>query len=337
MSLLAPAHEALFRRLLSALDRSTLHHALMLEGPRGVGKRALATRLAQGANCTGAELPDGRPCGTCPTCRQIAQGVHPDVIMLEPDTSKAARTIPVDAVREVIRQSQYHRYSARHRFIVVDPAEAMQEPAANALLKTLEEPPDGTGFLVITHNPRALLPTILSRCQRVRLSAVPTADIRAWLQAEGTDDADAVARLAMGCPGLAADLAGSGLKKRRAAREALFSVLRAPLPEVYAYTSKLTGGGRQAWAPKVDAVLDTLEELLRDAAVVGSGSRSPILHEDCGSELEHWARALWPAGVTTCANAVQECRDDLEVYASGRTALDALLSTVRRELAQRPG
>src|SRR5690606_32790321 len=134
------------------------HHAYLLEGPRGAGKRALADRYAMAANCTSETK--AHPCGSCPTCRQIAAGTHPDVLVLVPDTERAARTIPIEAVREVIRQTTYHRYNARRRMVIVDPVEAMQEPAANALLKTLEEPPQGTGFLLVSHNPAALLPTI---------------------------------------------------------------------------------------------------------------------------------------------------------------------------------
>ena len=184
-------HQGALARLRHAVEQDTLHHAILLEGPRGVGKRRVATWLALLANCT---AEGERPCGVCQMCHQIPQGLHPDVIALEPDMTRAARTIPVDAVREVIRKSQFHRYGARHRMVIVDPAEAMQEPAANALLKTLEEPPAGTGFVVITHNAKALLPTILSRCQRIRLGVVPMEELQPWLAERGVEHPDLVAR-----------------------------------------------------------------------------------------------------------------------------------------------
>ena len=316
-------HRASIARLWSALERDALHHAILLEGPRGVGKRLIANRLAMAANCT-HEAVGERPCGVCATCRQIRQGLHPDVIALEPDLTKAARTIPVDAVREVIRQAQYHRYGARRRFILVDPAEAMQEPAANALLKTLEEPPPGTGFVVITHNPKALLPTILSRCQRVRLGAVPEAEVRGWLEREGRPHAAQAARLGQGCPGQAMALTES-LETRLELRNGVLAVLRAGLADVYAYTTKLTSGGRQAWAARVEQVLEVVEELLRDAAVLATESQVQLLHEDLREELVDWSAQLWPEGLARCTEALQACRDDLEVYVSGRTALDALI------------
>ena len=325
-------HRAAMERLWSAEAKNHLHHALLLEGPQGVGKRLIANRLAMAANCTGTEDWKERPCGTCPTCRQIMAGTHPDVIVVEPDLTKAARAIPVDAVREVIRKAQYHRYGARHRFILVDPAEAMQESAANALLKTLEEPPPGTGFLLITHNATALLPTIRSRCQRIRLGAVPLDDIVRWLVAKGASHPEAAARLSLGCPGRALAVSESGLDERQQIRNGLLEVLRAPLGGVNDFAKDLASGSRQAWAPRVDALLEVLEDLVRDTAIIASSSSVPLLNEDLRSLLEKWANRLWPMGLVRCAEAIQACRDDLEVYVSGRTALDALLLTVQREL-----
>lgn len=330
-------HSRAHSNLWSALARDALHHALLLEGPQGVGKRLVGQRLAMAANCASEAPWEQRPCGVCSSCRQIASGVHPDVIVVEPDTTRAARTIPVEAVREVIRQSQYHRYTAKHRFVIVDPAEAMQEPAANALLKTLEEPPEGTGFIVIAHNAKALLPTILSRCQRIRMGAVPMSDIDAWLAAEFPDvaahDISAAARLSLGCPGKARQLVSDTLAPRRDLRQGLLHVLGAPLADVYTYTGKLTGGGRQKWTEGVLRLLEVVEDLLRDAAIVGAQSDVPLLNADIEDDVRRWAQAMWPAGLARCARAVQECRDDLEVYVSGKTALDALLCTIQRELS----
>ncbi|HHO54549.1 MAG TPA: DNA polymerase III subunit delta' [Deltaproteobacteria bacterium] len=331
-------HTATIASLWGALSRGALHHAILLEGPEGVGKRLVADRIAMAANCGGAsgELAlagiTQRPCGRCPTCRQIAAGVHPDVMVLEPDTSRAAAVIPVDAVRTVIRQAQFHRYSAAHRFVIVDPAEAMREAAANALLKTLEEPPVGTGFLLITHNARSLLPTIRSRCQRVRLGAVPEDQLCAWLEGRGMTQVEQIARLALGCPGRALELGTSALEIRTGVRDALLGILRVELGEMFAYTAKLTSGGRAAWTPRVDALLEVIEDLLRDAVIHASRAEVPLLNQDLPHEVERWAQALWPGGIERCTAAVQDCRDDLRVFVPGKTAVDALLCTLRREL-----
>ena len=172
-------HDRVVERLTSAVRHAKLHHAYLFEGPTGVGKTTVALHIARMANCTGAPLGEG-PCGSCPTCVQIAAGTHPDVIRLAPREDRASQTIAVEDVREVVRRAGYRRFNSRRRFILVEPAEAL-ELASNALLKTLEEPPEGTVFLLLASNATALLPTIRSRCQRVRFGAVPVDRIEAWL------------------------------------------------------------------------------------------------------------------------------------------------------------
>jgi DNA polymerase-3 subunit delta' len=326
-------HRQIRAQLRSAAERDVLHHAYLFSGPRGVGKRRVATELAMLVNCE-AE-PASRPCGACPTCKAISKGVHPDVIVLEPDMDKASRTIPIEAIREVIRQAQYHRYGARRRFVIVDPAEAMLESAQNALLKTLEEPPAGTGFLVITHNARALLPTIRSRCQTLRFGAVPMAEIREWLSERGLEEADAVARLAQGCPGRALYLAEGGLETRTQLRDQVIGALSAPLAEVYEFAQNLTQGARQDWAGEVDQVFEILEDLVRDATVRAAGAEVPLLDEQAGEILAHLANT-WPQGLVQSAKALSEARDDLEVYVTGRTAIEALVTAIQRELGPTP-
>ena len=315
-------HEIQLQRLLQAVAADTLHHALLFEGPRGIGKRLVADHLAMAANCT-ERAPGAEPCGVCPTCRTIAAGQHPDVIVVEPDPDLASRTIAIEVVREVIRQAQYHRYGARRRFVIVDPAEAMLEPAANALLKTLEEPTADTHFILVSHNATALLPTIRSRCQRIRFGPVPETAIRAWLDGRGVERADVVARLARGCPGRAMALVEGGLEEREEVERAILEAVAGPLEGVYALSQKLTqGSGRQEWAARAELLLEVVEDLARDAVVAAAadGASSP------------WA-PLFPDGIERVARAVQDARDDLEVFVSGRTVLDALLTAVRRELA----
>ncbi len=315
-------HEIQRQRLLQALAQDTLHHALLLEGPRGIGKRLVANHLAMAANCTD-RAPGEERCGTCRTCKAIASGQHPDVIVVEPDLELASRTIAIEVVREVIRQSQYHRYGARRRIVIIDPAEAMLEPAANALLKTLEEPTADTHFALVTHNATALLPTIRSRCQRIRFGPVPDAAVRGWLEERGVERADLVARLARGCPGRALALVEGGLEEREEIERAVVQAVSGPLEGIYALSQKLTqGSGRQEWAARAELLLEVVEDLARDAVVAAAGGGAP----------SSWA-PLFPDGIERVARAVQDARDDLEVYVSGRTVLDALLTAIRRELA----
>ncbi|TNE87398.1 MAG: DNA polymerase III subunit delta' [Deltaproteobacteria bacterium] len=320
-------------RLWSALARDQLHHALLFEGPPHVGKRTTAMALAMAANCEGDGEP---PCGSCASCKLVRSGGHPDVMIIEPAEDRATPIISVEQVREIVRKVGYHRYSGKRRVVIVDPAEAMGPSAANALLKTLEEPPEGTGFILVATQSSTLLPTILSRCQRVRFSAVPGDEIAAWLAEQGIADAHGVARLADGAPGRALALAGDGLATRRAIRDELIAVLDAPVQDVFKYTTKLTSGGRQDWMPRLDALIEVLQDLLRDTVVLGSGSRLPLIHGDRKDMLERWAQKLYPTGVARIEASLRELADGAEVNVMGKTLADQLLLRVQAELGKVP-
>ena len=203
-------------RMSVAIERDALHHAYLFEGPSGLGKGLVARWVAMAANC---ERASNTACGECPSCLQISGDSHPDVVWLRPENEGASAAIKVDQVREVIRQVGYHRFSARHRFVIIDPVETMAAAAANALLKTLEEPPAGTHFVLVTNRARALLPTIVSRCQHVRFAACEIDVVRDWLEERGVQDAASIARLSMGCPGRALQLVGGEHEQRRKLRQ----------------------------------------------------------------------------------------------------------------------
>jgi DNA polymerase-3 subunit delta' len=149
--------------LRAALANRRLHHALLFTGPSGVGKRM--TALAAALNCE-REIAPGEACGTCATCTRIADGIHPDVITLAREG--AAQIIPIETVRtQVIAAVGLPPHEARERVFLIDEANSLQPAAANSLLKTLEEPPARTRFVIMTVAPDQLLPTIRSRCQRV--------------------------------------------------------------------------------------------------------------------------------------------------------------------------
>lgn len=149
--------------LRAAMGRGRLHHALLFTGPAGVGKRTAALAVASALNC---EVAPGEGCGTCQVCSRIADGLHPDVITLVREG--AAQIVPIETVRaQVVAAVGLPPHEARERVFLIDEATALQPAAANALLKTLEEPPARTRFILMTVAPDQLLPTIRSRCQRI--------------------------------------------------------------------------------------------------------------------------------------------------------------------------
>jgi DNA polymerase-3 subunit delta' len=174
----------------AALAHGRLHHALLLTGPPAADKRGLALAIAAALNC---ETAPGEGCTTCAACTRIDDGVHPDVITLAREG--AAQIIPIESVRtQVVAAVGLPPHEARERVFLFDEVgvNTLQPAAANTLLKTLEEPPARTRFILMTVAPDQLLPTIRSRCQRVSLAA-PTAGAR---RAEASD-ADPVAAMAL--------------------------------------------------------------------------------------------------------------------------------------------
>ena len=170
---LAEARDRVLRMV--AADR--LSHALLLQGPPGIGKQALAEWIARLALC---DSPQEGPCGQCPSCVQHSAGSHPDLQRVVIPEDK--KQIPVEAIREMIAALQMKSYRGRRKVAIIDPAEAMNTNGFNALLKTLEEPPGDAVLVLTVSRPERLPATIGSRCQRIKLVAPSRAAALAWLQ-----------------------------------------------------------------------------------------------------------------------------------------------------------
>jgi DNA polymerase-3 subunit delta' len=206
-----PWNKELWRKLLRQAER--LPHAILLSGPSGVGKRDFAMALAARMLCE-TSSGEAEACGTCPSCNWFASGNHPDFRLIEPMEEEASEDagLPPSSPRkkpENIRIDQIraldeflcigtHRRGAR--IIVIHPAEAMNPPAANSLLKMLEEPTPSTLFILITSNKKRLLPTILSRCRAVNFRKPPAAQALAWLRESGIPHVEDLLAHAGGMP-----------------------------------------------------------------------------------------------------------------------------------------
>lgn len=192
----------------AAIAKGRLHHALLFTGPAGVGKRTAALALASALDC---DVAPGVGCGTCSACSRIAEGIHPDVITLAREG--AAQIVPIETVRaQVIAAVGLPPHEARERVFLIDEATALQPAAANALLKTLEEPPARTRFVLMTVAPDQLLPTIRSRCQRISFAPLAAEARRAIGGAEAEPVVAAAQALIAAAsrrdPGAAIGLAG---------------------------------------------------------------------------------------------------------------------------------
>ena len=257
-----PWHADSLRALIA--DSARLPHALLIHGPVGIGKREFADALAQRLLCE-RPLVDGQACGECVACRGVAQGAHPDFLRIVPEAEsdavesddsgdgttleeggkrrkKAASSIRVEQIRQ-LRDfvSLTSGGTTGWRVVIVRPADAITESAANAMLKFLEEPPAGVLLLLITDRPARLLPTVVSRCRRLPLGRPARGEALAWLAAQGVADAEVLLDQSGGAPLLALELATEDNRVTR--RKFLDELARLAQPEA---ASLLAGAHAQA-------------------------------------------------------------------------------------------
>lgn len=201
--------------------RKKLPHALLVKGPKGIGKTELATIFAQSLLCE-TPLPDGQSCHTCQACHWFSQGNHPDFRTLSPKALQAAETdkegatektkrsgqqITIDQVRELDEFFTVGTHRQGLRIILISPAENLNHNAANAVLKVLEEPPPSTLFLMVSSEPLRLLPTLRSRCQALSINFPPPSMAEQILAAADIPNPEIWLALAGGAPNRAMDLA----------------------------------------------------------------------------------------------------------------------------------
>ena len=329
-------HRPILSLLSRSIDGGSLPPSLIFSGPDGVGKRLVAEAVAQALNCTapvkGIE-PEGLRvdgCGRCPACKRIARGVHPDVLRVEPGESGS---IKIEQVREAIDRTFYRPFEGKRRVTVIDEADALMTPAQHALLKTLEEPPSSSVFILVTSRPDALLSTVRSRCAQIRFARLSSADVAAVLERDhkySRRDAVAVAAAADGRVRRALDAQAGAFADARSDAEALLGAARATSDartRVERAKDLTKGGGATAAQEReyLGARLQALSSLVRDLGLLAAGADTRMLaNVDLGAELEGLVKSFDGARALRAFAAVDRAQGALDRNVSPKVVADWL-------------
>jgi DNA polymerase III subunit delta' len=197
MKPLLPWQKAQWRQLCGYIRQQRIPQALLITGNKGLGKRELAERFAAALLCH-APKANGETCGQCHGCKLHAAGNHPDLFVVSPE--EPGKAIGINRIRELIVDTQLKPQYDAFRVVIIDPAEQLNRPAANAFLKCLEEPTERTVILLISAKPAKLPITITSRCQRLAVNPPDHTTVVAWLQAQSVAEPEALATLAQNAP-----------------------------------------------------------------------------------------------------------------------------------------
>jgi DNA polymerase-3 subunit delta' len=333
-------HERVKAALLQALRQKRLPSALLFTGPEGIGKRTLAMEVARALVC---ERADGDACGTCSSCLRTGHArdslaelreqakvaeeplasnirLHPDLLLVEP----AKDTIRVEQARAIASEVAERPFEGRGRAVIINDAHRLTDQAANALLKSLEEPPSGTHFLLVTSSAEALLATIRSRCHRLRFTALPPATIVSALVGRwGVPSEEAQLRTR---------LSGGSLQAAVALDSETYRTLRETLIGLLERWNDLDELGRldaaQALADLDDPLdaLRILRALLRDVAVLSEGAApARVLNSDVVERLRAIAGGGLGRGAADLAERVERAARALDANAHRGLTLDLLL------------
>ncbi|MCC6608251.1 MAG: DNA polymerase III subunit delta' [Burkholderiales bacterium] len=309
--------------------RAALPHALLIQGRPGLGKTHLARAFAQSVLC---ERPREAyaACGACAACGWFEQGNHPDYRQLQPEAldegardesasgegSAASRQIRIDQVRELQPFLRIGTHRGGLRIALIRPAEAMNVATANALLKSLEEPPEGTLLLLVSSDPQRLLPTVRSRCQAVTVAPPDAASAAAWLRTQGIADPEGAASFAANAPLAALEQAGFA-----EARRTLTDLLAEPDLDPVRGAEKLLG-------QPVNEVVIWFQKWIYDLLRMRWGAL-PRYHPGASTRLARLAGRLDPIDLTRVARKVAEARGLAQHPLNPKLLLEDLLIQYR--------
>jgi DNA polymerase III subunit delta' len=320
-------HEWAVDLLRQHIAQGKMRHAYLFTGPRGVGRRTLAIQMAQALNCMQPPAP-GEPCGACRNCLRIEKMQHPDLAIVQAE--QEGGVLKVDQVRELQHSLALQPYEAPYRVALLLRFEEAHPSAMNALLKTLEEPGPQVVLLLTAESAESLLPTIVSRCEVLRLRPLPLEQTSLGLQ--GTwglahSEADLLAHVSNGRPGFAVRLhqEPERMAQRRTWLNDQHRLLQASRVERFNYADRI-------WKDKEAMRSELLVWLSywRDVIVRASGASAPVCNLDRLAEIDQLAEQVGMRTAHRSASAIQRNLERLERNVNLRLVAEVLMLDLPR-------
>ena len=315
-------HDDAAHRLRRAAAEDRTAGAYLLWGPVGIGKRTLANAFAAHLLCATRGAEDA--CATCAQCIRVAAGTHPDLHIVQRDEDR--RDIRIDQARALTRWLGLRPLMAQRKVAIIDGADCLNEHGQNALLKTLEEPPGAAVLVLVATHVSLLLPTVRSRCQRIRLASLPLDAVRRFLRARGLPEAriELLAARAEGSPGRALALADDTSAELRA------TILErlAHLPESAA--AELSTLAQAVARGPMEAALDTMVAWYRDVLELALLDHPRLRNPDSANAARAVATRLSPADILRQLEAVYDTIGAIGRNANRVLALETMLLALRR-------
>lgn len=298
-------HRGPIALLTRAIARGTIPPTLLFAGPAGVGKWQVARALAAAVNCP--SLVEGDACGHCRSCDRVARDVHVDVVTLEADDTGK---IKLEPVRKALGDADFRPFEGQRRVVLIRDAETLREEAQHALLKSLEEPPPATLFVLTSAAPDALLRTVRSRTMRLSFGRLGLDDLERVLTRDHRRAADEARRVAMFADGSVGAALAMGSTTLGDVRDAATALLRAStagdLAARIAIAKTVVGEKKpERSRQEMQAVLHMAASIVRDVAALQSGVGARLLaNGDIAPQLQNLAQAMPPAAARHAFSAV---------------------------------
>jgi DNA polymerase-3 subunit delta' len=310
------------------LKTNAIAHAYLLVGPRHVGKGTLAINLAQALNCDGPEPP----CGQCRSCQRIMSGKHADVTPISLDSRTE---IGIDDIRGLQRLANLPPYEGKCKVFIIDDAEYLSTEAANSLLKILEEPPQRVVWLLLAAEEEHILPTIISRCQRLALKPVPSEQVQEVLINSYNVDADKAKLLTQLCHGrlgwaLSALANIAILEQRSQIIARLVSLLTANLGQRFAYAQELASQFSQSRRTGGE-IIGIWLDWWRDLMLIKGGCNGAIINIDYEITVEEQAGGLSLSEIKGFLANLCLLEEEISKNVNPRLALEWLMLNLPRE------